>query len=382
MAGYIRQRGKGKWLVRIFMGRDVTGKRRYLNNTIHGKKKDAIAFVSKTLTQISTGTFVEPSALTIDEYLDKWLEAAARPRLSERTFADYSEVLNRYVRPKLGNKRLSQLQPLEIQELYSEMQERELSAGTVRGTHVILSSALKQAVRWRMLLVNPGQSVELPKRTRREMKALSPGEAIAFLEAAKEDPHGLVFAFGLVTGMRPEEYLALQWKDIDLQQGTATVQRTLCWRRRKGGGWYFGEPKTSQSRRTIPVPASIIKALGHHKARQAETRLKKGKVYQALDLVFATSTGGPLHSENLATRNFRAIRDRAKLCSSLTPYSLRHTCATLLLLRGENPKVVSERLGHSSIVLTLDTYSHVLPSMQQAASDKLEDMLFSKVGTL
>jgi integrase len=312
----------------------------------------------------------------MDEYLDKWLEAAARPRLSERTLADYSEVLKRYVRPKLGSKTLSQLQPLEIQELYSEMQQRELSARTVRGTHVVLSSALKQAVRWRMLFVNPAQSVELPKRTRREMKALSPDEATVFLEAAKEDPHGLVFAFGLVTGMRPEEYLGLQWKDLDLQQATATVQRTLCWRRQKGGGWYFGEPKTSQSRRTVPLPTSIVRELGRHKARQAETRLKMGGDYQTVDLVFATATGGPLHSENLATRNFRAIRERAKLPSSITPYSLRHTCATLLLLAGENPKVVSERLGHSSIVMTLDTYSHVLPSMQQAATEKLEKMLF------
>lgn len=376
MAGQIIKRGDKTWLVRIFMGRDGSGKRRYMNKTVRGNKKDAEGYLSKTQTQISSGTFVEPSFLTIDEYLDKWLDAAARPRLSERTLADYSEVLKRYVRPKLGSKTLSQLQPLEIQELYSEMQERKLSARTVRGTHVVLSSALKQAVRWRMLFVNPAQSVELPKRTRREMKALSPGEATAFLEAAREDPHGLVFALGLVTGMRPEEYLALQWKDIDLQQGTATVQRTLCWRRQKGGGWYFGEPKTSQSRRTVPLPASIVRELGHHKARQAQTRLKMGGDYQTLDLVFATATGGPLHSDNLATRNFRAIRERAKLPASITPYSLRHTCATLLLLAGENPKVVSERLGHSSIVMTLDTYSHVLPSMQQAATEKLEKMLF------
>lgn len=353
-----------------------------MNKTIRGNKKDAETYLSKTQTQISSGTFVEPSSLTIDEYLDKWLEAAARPRLSERTFADYSEVLERYVRPKLGSIRLSQLRPLEIQALYSEMQERELSARTVRGTHVVLSNALKQAVRWRMLPLNPAQSVELPRRTRREMKALSPEEVTVFLEAAKEDTHGLIFAFAVATGMRPEEYLALQWKDVDLQTGTATVQRTLCWRREKGGGWHFGEPKTAQSRRTVPLPASIVSELAHHKVCQAETRLQLGSEYHTLDLVFATATGGPLHSENLATRNFRAIRQRAGLPSSITPYTLRHTCATLLLLAGENPKVVCERLGHSSIVMTLDTYSHVLPSMQQSATEKLEKMLFSKVDTL
>ncbi|HKO45153.1 MAG TPA: site-specific integrase [Pyrinomonadaceae bacterium] len=160
------------------------------------------------------------------------------------------------------------------------------------------------------------------------------------------------------------------------QISCATVQRTLCWRRQKGGGWYFGEPKTSQSRRTVPLPSSIVRELGRHKVRQATTRLRKGAKYQLVDLVFATETGRPLHSENLATRNFRVIRDRAKLPAWITPYSLRHTCATLLLLAGENPKVVSERLGHSSVVMTLDTYSHVLPCMQQAATEKLEKMLF------
>ena len=112
----------------------------------------------------------------------------------------------------------------------------------------------------------------------------------------------------------------------------------------------------------MPLPSSIARELGRHKVRQAKTRLRKGAKYQPLDLVFATETGGPFHSENLATRNFRVIRDRAKLPASITPYSLRHTCATLLLLAGENPKVVSERLGHSSVVMTLDTYSHVLPA--------------------
>src|SRR5260370_24591104 len=111
MAGQIIKRGYKNWLVRVFMGRNANGKRRYMNKTIRGNKKDAESYLSKTQTQISSGTFVEPSALTIDEYLDKWLEAAARPRLSERTFADYSEVLKRYVRPKLGSKRLSKLKP-------------------------------------------------------------------------------------------------------------------------------------------------------------------------------------------------------------------------------------------------------------------------------
>jgi integrase len=154
----------------------------------------------------------------------------------------------------------------------------------------------------------------------------------------------------------------------------ATVRRTLVWR--KGGGWYFGEPKTSRSRRTVPLPVSLVGALSDHRRKQGERRLKKGPDYQHNDLVFATSEGTPILLRNLVRRHFRPILTRAKVNKSLRLYDLRHSCATLLMSVGENPKVVSERLGHASIVLTLDTYSHVLPSMQQAATEKLEKILY------
>lgn len=152
------------------------------------------------------------------------------------------------------------------------------------------------------------------------------------------------------------------------------MRRTLVWR--KGGGWYFGEPKTSRSRRTLPLPMSLVSALIEHRRKQGESRLKKGADYQNNDLVFATSEGTPILLRNLVRRHFRPVITRAKLSESFRLYDLRHSCATLLLSAGENPKVVSERLGHASIVLTLDTYSHVLPSMQQAATEKLEKILY------
>ncbi len=216
--------------------------------------------------------------------------------------------------------------------------------------------------------------VELPRMSRKEMKALSREEAGRFLLAAKEDRFGIVFALALTTGMRPEEYLGLQWKDMDLLLGTATVQRTLVWR--KGGGWYFGEPKTSHSRRTVPLPTSVLKWLQEHKRQQMEQRLKLGANYHHHDLLFATAEGKPLHPRNVTNRHFRPILKRAKLPETFRLYDLRHSCATLLLAANEHPKVVSERLGHASVTLTLDTYSHVLPSMQKAATDKLESMLF------
>lgn len=159
------------------------------------------------------------------------------------------------------------------------------------------------------------------------------------------------------------------------------MQRSLIWRSYQSGDWYFGEPKTPRSRRRIPLPASVVRALVEHRRRQAEERLKAGAEYRNLDLVFATGEGQPLIRLNVIHKHFKPILKRAKLSETLRLYDLRHTCATLLLAANENPKVVSERLGHASITLTLDVYSHVLPDMQQGASEKLESILFKQTGT-
>ncbi|HEV2802430.1 MAG TPA: tyrosine-type recombinase/integrase [Pyrinomonadaceae bacterium] len=376
MAGQIIKRGDRTWLVRIFLGRDAKGKQLFHRKTIHGTKKDAETYRNKVVRDRDMGTFIEPAAMAVKDYLDKWLKTAARPRLRERTYDDYSELLKRYVRADLGEKRLCDVRPLDIQNLYADMTGRGLSARTVRYTHAILSSAFKQAIRWQMLIHNPCEAIELPRAERREMSAFSPNEAEEFLKAAKENEHGVIFAFALATGMRPEEYLGLKWSDLDMEKDTAIVRRVLV--RRKGGGWYFGEPKTSRSRRTVPLPTTLVKMLTDHRRKQIEKRLKAGAAYQNNDLVFATVEGTPHNSRNLAQRQFQSILKSAKLPLNFRLYDLRHSCATLLLVAGENPKVVSERLGHASVVLTLDTYSHVLPSMQREATEKLEKMLFSR----
>ena len=378
MAGQIIKRGDKTWLVRIFMGRDGKGKRQYLNKTLRGTKKDAETYLSKTLTEISSGTFIEASPTTIDAYLEKWLKTAARPRLRDNTYREYGGLIDRYIKPVLGDKRLSDLRPLDVQAFYSSLSERGLSPRTIRFTHSVLASAFKQAVRWRMLAHNPCDSVELPRKAGKEMQSLTPAEATCFLKEAASDRWFALFVLALATGLRPSEYFGLKWSDVDLEHGLVTVQRSLIWRSYKSGDWYFGEPKTPRSRRRIPLPASVVRALSEHRRRQAEERLKAGPAYQNLDLVFATGEGQPLIRLNVIQKHFKPILKRAKLPETLRLYDLRHTCATLLLAANENPKVVSERLGHSSITLTMDIYSHVLPDMQQEASEKLEKMLFRK----
>jgi integrase len=227
-----------------------------------------------------------------------------------------------------------------------------------------------------MLAQNPASSVDIPRTVRKEMQVLTAEECGKFLETAKEDKLFVLFKLALASGMRPEEYLGLQWKDIDMEKGSVTVQRALVWNR-KGGGWSFTAPKTVHSRRNIPLPESVMVALKAHRRQQSEARLKAGADYQNHDLVFASREGTPIIPRNLLSRHFKPILTRAKLPQSLRLYDLRHTCATLLLGAKEHPKIVSERLGHASVTLTLDTYSHVLPTMQQAATEKLEKILFA-----
>jgi integrase len=245
--------------------------------------------------------------------------------------------------------------------------------------HTVLSFALKKAVELDILPRNVANFVQLPKQTRREMDTLTPDECGLFLDALKGERLAAMFSLALTTGMRPEEYLALKWSDIDLEKGTATVRRALI-TNRTGGSWHFSEPKTKQSRRTIPLPVSTIQELRTHRRRQLEAKLKLGTAWNDFDLVFASEIGTPLNPPNV-TRAFKKALKDAGIRTSVRLYDLRHTTATLLLQANVNAKVVSERLGHSTIVLTLDTYSHVLPNMQEAATEHLEGLIFRKTGT-
>lgn len=227
---------------------------------------------------------------------------------------------------------------MDIQTFYSSLSARELSPRTVRFTHSVLTSAFKQAVRWRMLAHNPCESVELPRKATSEMQSLTPAEAAIFLEAAASDRWYALFTLALATGLRPSEYLGLKWADIDLEQGVLNVQRSLHWRSYKVGDWYFGDTKTPRSRRRIPLPASVVRALVAHRLRQNEARLEAGADYRNLDLVFATLEGQPLIRLNVVQKHFKPILERANLPKTLRLYDLRHTCATLLLASNENPK--------------------------------------------
>lgn len=380
MAGSIIRRGERTFLVRVYMGSDPeTGKQKFHHKTIHGRKKDAQAYLNKVLREKDLGIFVEPARMSLNQYLDRWLTTAARPRLRPSTFQSYEYVLRQYIRPTLGSRPLDKITPLDIQALYTALGKRGLSSRTIRYSHTVLRNAMSQAVRWRLLAHNPATDVDLPKQRREEMRPLSPTEARRFLEAAAEDSLGILFELLLTTGLRPGEALGLTWPDVDLEAGRLHVQRSLS-KDAKGGDWRLQPPKTPRARRTVPLLPSTVQALRRHRRHQAEERLKAGTAWRDSDLVFTGRNGAPLEYRNLVKRHFKRVLEKAGLPNNIRLYDLRHTCATLLLAAGENPKIVSERLGHASIAMTLDVYSHVLPDMQESAVAKLNGLLYGFAG--
>jgi integrase len=364
--GQIVSRGRRSWLVRVFLGRDrETHRRRYHNRTIHGTARRAQEYLTKMLRERDLGRGLEGSEITLNEFLDRWFETAAKPKLRTKSYRSYESLMRRYVRPVLGERILSAIKPLDLQDAYQQLVNRGLSSRTVRYTHSVLRSAIRQAIRWRLLLQDPTEGAQLPRLGRREMHVLNAEQSRMFLEAALKTHYGRVFAVALTTGMRPSEYLGLKWQDVDWERGTVSVVRTL---ERVKGSWRFADTKRDRSRRVIKLQEWVLEVL-------RATRLRSERdVPEAAGLIFATPAGRPIHSHKLAKR-FKAILRESGL-PTIRLYDLRHTAATLALSIGVPPKVLAEQLGHASAAFTLDTYSHVLPHMQAGAASRVEALLF------
>jgi integrase len=334
--GQIVRRGSSTWLVRVYTGRDLeTKKRTYLNQTIHGALRDAQTHLNKMLGKRDRGRKLDSSKQTLNQYLDRWLELAS-------------------------------ISAFDIQTLYRDLLVRSLSARSIRYTHAVLRSALKQAMRWNLILSNPADSVDLPRQDRREIGVLNVEKARTFVRAISGHPYGSLFALALTTGMRPSEYLGLTRNDLDLDRGTISVSHTshtLEWRK---GGWQFAETKRSRSRRLVKLQAWVVALL--------QERVPVEKESPGDLLLFRARRGGPIRESRFVQDHFKPLLKSAKL-PAIRLYDLRHTAATISLIAGISPKVISEQPGHASVAFTLDVYSHVLPHMQDAAAEKIQALL-------
>ena len=366
MAGQLIRRGANSWLLRVYQGRTAGGKREYFNKTVRAPKKVAQQVLTKLLRDRDTGVLLEPSRETLGDYLGQWLEVWAKPRVRARTYGSYRWLVGKYVMPVIGSRRLAQLTPADLQGLYNGMTEAGYSPRTVRLTHSVVRSALAHAVKTHLIVRNPADLTEPPRQQRREMQALGPAEAGRFLEAAKADRWSALWVLLVTTGLRPGEAMGLRWADLD--GAKLRIQRV----RLPSGE--VEEPKTARSRRVVTLPDLAVRALKEHKPRQNAEKLAAGREYEDGGFIFVGTLGRPVEMRSLVRHHFDRIVKAAGL-PHLRLYDLRHTHATLLLAAGEHPKVVSERLGHSTVTLTLDTYSHVLPDMQTRAAEKLDAML-------
>lgn len=371
-------RGDNKWLVRIFLRRTAEGKKEFRNKVVNGTKKDAQRYSRETETKRDLGTLDKPiiEDPMLDDFLDKWLIAFKQKTVRERTYAGYAYVLNRYVRPYLGKDKLSELTPLRIQGAYNELSDSGLSPRTISFAHSLIRDALNQAVSSRLIAFNPTLSTRRPPRRKKPIAVFTPEEAERFMKAAKSDRLGIVFWFALATGARLEEYLALQWPDLNLKKREVNINKSIWWP--KGGGWKIEEVKTQSSLRTIDFNTTVARALADHKRSQAATRRRLGKKYENNNFVFTTKIGTPLGFRDLASRHLEPIMERAEIGGPVNLYRLRHSFVTLSILSGADLKSVSRAAGHSSVAFTMDTYQHVLPSMRKDAADKIGALLFGK----
>jgi integrase len=375
MRGSIIKRGKSSYTIVLNLGTDPhTGKRKQQWVSVKGTKKEAEKKLAELLHQLDTGTFMRPSKTTLAEYLEKWLADYAKPNLSPRGFERYAGIIRKHLIPDMGSITLTQLRPEHLQKHYTARLNSGLSARTVRYHHAVIHKALQTAVKWGLVSRNVADGVDMPRIRRTEMQTWDEDDVNRFLEAAKDNPYYALFYTALYTGMRRSELLGLKWSDVDFILSQVYINRSL--HHLKDGSYVFTQPKSAKSRRTIALPPSAILVLKKHRETQKLERTLLGVPLTDDELVFSQFDGRPLRP-NTVTRAWAMLAARAGV-KVIRLHDARHTHASLMLKQGIHPKIVQERLGHASIQITLDTYSHVAPGLQQAAAEGFDRLLNHK----
>ena len=368
MRGYIKKRSKDSYSLVISLGKDKDGKYKQHWVSVRGTKKDAERKRTELLHQLDNNTVINPRKITVTEYLKRWLADYAKPNLSPRSYERYESIINVHLIPDLGSLLLSQLRSEHVQRHYTDKLSPGLSASTVKYHHTVIHKALATALKWNLISRNIADGVDVPRPHRKEINTWNEHDVNNFLDTAKDSIYYPLFHTALFTGMRRSELLGLQWKDIGLDQ--ISVNRAL--HHLRDGTYVFIQPKTVKNRRTIALSPSSVITLTEHKHKQRENRSALGLPQPADDLVFATADGKQFRPDTVSRAwTTMAVRARVKL---IRFHDARHTHASLLLKQGVHPKIVQERLGHSSIQITLDTYSHVAPGLQEAAAESFEKL--------
>ena len=371
--GSISKRSGGGWMAQYYVLSGTGGRER---RTLYAKTRtEAARKLARAIGERDTGFVVDAGRLTMGDYLERWLEDSVKGTVRTSTYEAYRYMVEPHLVPFLGALKLRDINPVHVRALYREKLEAGLSAATVRKMHAVLSKAMKQAVMDGLVHRNVCDSVRPPRLARKEIRPLDPEQAGALLRAAASDRLEALYVLAVHTGMREGELLGLKWEDVSLdgEEPVLRLRRALV---REAGKVALGELKTPKSRRQVRLTRAAAGALRAHLARQMEEIERAGPSYRAGGLVFATESGSPINPSNLRNRSFKPPLRRAGL-AGICFHDLRHTCATLLLTRNVHPKLVQELLEHATISMTLDTYSHFLPSMGDQTVRAMEAALGS-----
>jgi integrase len=368
--GSIYRRSDGQWTGSLSVRQPLGGRKR---RVVYGKtQRDVQEKVAKLRGDALGGLPIITGRVTVTAVASQWLNSAEAGGLHATTLTRYGEIVRLHLLPTLGSVSAAQLSAADLQSLYA-VKKRTLSGTTVHHIHRVAHTMLEQAVRWGYVARNVAHLIPAPKITRSEMKVWTREEARRFLTATEDDTSHALYVLALATGMRQGEILGLRWTDLDLDRGRVSVQKTLYHER--ADDYRLLEPKTASARRNLGLDARVIQALKRHRKAQRERRLQVGGAWSSQwNLVFATDLGQPLDGTSVTLAFQRATRQAG--LARLRFHDLRHTCATILLQGGVHPKVVQEMLGHSTIAITLDTYSHVVVGMHDDASREMGRALF------
>jgi integrase len=370
IGGTVLQRADGRWEGKISLGFGGNGKR--IRQSVYGKTcKDVQDQLAKLRCQKKDQTLVKTGRKTVKEFLDQWLLLRA-DNISDRTFDNYKRSIDKQIGPRIGGMQLSRLSADALDMMYAQMRTAKVGKDTIKLAHVVLHAALESAVKKYMVAINVADRVEAPKIERKEVAAIESEQVESFLMAAQGDRLESLFVLALGSGMRLGELFGLQWDCVDLTKGTVTVRRSLS---ELNGILKLKEPKTKSSRRQIAIPPAIVEALTDHRKRMVVEGHAK-TLY-----VFCNQHGGPLRRSHFYRESFSPLLMRAKLPADTHFHHLRHAHAALLIQQGEHAKVISSRLGHSKIGITMDLYGHVMQGADRAAADRLNAMFPVKTKT-
>jgi integrase len=381
MRGHLRERSAGHWAIVIDVRDPQTGTRKRRWHSFKGTKREAQRECARLISELQSGAAVDPSRMTVAAFLERWIEHMAS-QVSPRSHERYAEIARNNLAPLLGGLALTKLRPEHISQAYAKALANGrrdgsggLSARTVTHMHRVLREALQQALRWRMLARNPADAVKPPKVERKQMSVLDTDATAELITTARGSSLAVPILLGVLCGLRRGEIVALRWRNVDLERGQASVVAST---EQTDAGCREKEPKSGRGR-TVALAPLMVEELRSHRLRQAEGLLTLGVRLTDDHHVVARADGQALQPRSLTHAFVKFVRQHGL---QIRLHDLRHTHATHMLASGVHPKIAQERLGHSSIGITLDLYSHVLPGMQAEAVARVDDKLQSALQKL